>query len=210
MEMNRRIRERRLALNLTQEELAHRLGMQKSAIAKYESGRVENIKRSTLAKMSEILECSPAYLMGWDDADSQIPSFDNILPIQTKRVPLLGEIACGQPIFCTEDRESYVEAGTDVRADFCLKARGDSMVGARILDGDLVFIQRDAELENGQIFAVAIDDEATLKRVYYDAKSQVLQLMAENSRYAPLIYTGETLDHVHILGKAVAFQSDVR
>lgn len=209
MEMNRRIRERRLALNLTQEELAHRLGMQKSAIAKYESGRVENIKRSTLAKMSEILECSPAYLMGWDDADSQIPSFDNILPIQTKRVPLLGEIACGQPIFCTEDRESYVEAGTDVRADFCLKARGDSMVGARILDGDLVFIQRDAELENGQIFAVAIDDEATLKRVYYDAKSQVLQLMAENSRYAPLIYTGETLDHVHILGKAVAFQSDV-
>lgn len=210
MEMNRRIRERRLALNLTQEELAHRLGMQKSAIAKYESGRVENIKRSTLAKMSEILECSPAYLMGWDDADSQIPSFDNILPIQTKRVPLLGEIACGQPIFCTEDRESYVEAGTDVRADFCLKARGDSMVGARILDGDLVFIQRDAELENRQIFAVAIDDEATLKRVYYDAKSQVLQLMAENSRYAPLIYTGETLDHVHILGKAVAFQSDVR
>lgn len=210
MEMNRRIRERRLALNLTQEELAHRLGMQKSAIAKYESGRVENIKRSTLAKMSEILECSPAYLMGWDDADSQIPSFDNILPIQTKRVPLLGEIACGQPIFCTEDRESYVEAGTDVRADFCLKARGDSMVGARILDGDLVFIQRDAELENGQIFAVAIDEEATLKRVYYDAKSQVLQLMAENSRYAPLIYTGETLDHVHILGKAVAFQSDVR
>lgn len=209
MEMNRRIRERRLALNLTQEELAHRLGMQKSAIAKYESGRVENIKRSTLAKMSEILECSPAYLMGWDDADSQIPSFDNILPIQTKRVPLLGEIACGQPIFCTEDRESYVEAGTDVKADFCLKARGDSMVGARILDGDLVFIQRDAELESGQIYAVAIDDEATLKRVYYDAKSQVLQLMAENSKYAPLIYTGETLDHVHILGKAVAFQSDV-
>lgn len=209
MKMNRRIRERRLALNLTQEELAHRLGMQKSAIAKYESGRVENIKRSTLAKMSEILECSPAYLMGWDDADSQIPSFDNILPIQTKRVPLLGEIACGQPIFCTEDRESYVEAGTDVKADFCLKARGDSMVGARILDGDLVFIQRDAELESGQIYAVAIDDEATLKRVYYDAKSQVLQLMAENSKYAPLIYTGETLDHVHILGKAVAFQSDV-
>lgn len=210
MEMNRRIRERRLALNLTQEELAHRLGMQKSAIAKYESGRVENIKRSTLAKMSEILECSPAYLMGWDDADSQIPSFDNILPIKTRKIPLLGEIACGQPIFCTEDRESYVEAGTDVRADFCLKARGDSMVGARILDGDLVFIQRDAELESGQIYAVAIDDEATLKRVYYDSKSQVLQLMAENSKYAPLIYTGETLDHVHILGKAVAFQSDVR
>lgn len=209
MEMNRRIRERRLALNLTQEELAHRLGMQKSAIAKYESGRVENIKRSTLAKMSEILECSPAYLMGWDDADSQIPSFDNILPIQTKRVPLLGEIACGQPIFCTEDRESYVEAGTDVKADFCLKARGDSMVGARILDGDLVFIQKDAELESGQIYAVAIDEEATLKRVYYNAEASMLQLLSENPKYPPMIYSGEQLDHVHILGRAIAFQSDV-
>lgn len=209
MKMNRRIRERRLALNLTQEELAHRLGMQKSAIAKYESGRVENIKRSTLAKMSEILECSPAYLMGWDDADSQIPSFDNILPIQTKRVPLLGEIACGQPIFCTEDRESYVEAGTDVKADFCLKARGDSMVGARILDGDLVFIQRDAPLEAGQIYAVAIDDEATLKRVYYDETARVLQLLSENAKYPPMIYSGERLDHVHILGRAITFQSDV-
>lgn len=176
MKMNRRIRERRLALNLTQEELAHRLGMQKSAIAKYESGRVENIKRSTLAKMSEILECSPAYLMGWDDADSQIPSFDNILPIQTKRVPLLGEIACGQPIFCTEDRESYVEAGTDVKADFCLKARGDSMVGARILDGDLVFIQRDAELESGQIYAVTNRTACTCRRNLVNPRKFSLQV----------------------------------
>lgn len=209
MEMNRRIRERRLALNLTQEDLAHRLGMQKSAIAKYESGRVENIKRSVVAKMAEILECSPAYLMGWDDGDTQIPSFSNILPIQTKQIPLLGEIACGQPIFCSEDRESYVEAGTDVKADFCLKARGDSMVGARILDGDLVFIQRDAPLEAGQIYAVAIDDEATLKRVYYDETARVLQLLSENAKYPPMIYSGERLDHVHILGKAIAFQSDV-
>nr|DAF45788.1 MAG TPA: Repressor protein CI [Siphoviridae sp. ctmP938] len=209
MEMNRRIRERRLALNLTQEDLAHRLGMQKSAIAKYESGRVENIKRSVVAKMAEILECSPAYLMGWDDGDTQIPSFSNILPIQTKQIPLLGEIACGQPIFCTEDRESYVETGTDVKADFCLKARGDSMTGARILDGDVVFIQKDAPLEAGQIYAVAIDDEATLKRVYYDEAAQVLQLLSENAKYPPMIYSGERLDHVHILGKAIAFQSDV-
>ena len=209
MEMNRRIRERRLALNLTQEELAHRLGMQKSAIAKYESGRVENIKRSTLAKMSEILECSPAYLMGWDDADSQIPSFDNILPIQTKRVPLLGEIACGEPIFCNEDRECYVEAGTDVRADFCLKARGDSMTGARIMDGDIVFIQRDMEIVSGQIYAVEIDGEATLKRVYYDESAQVLKLLSENPKYPTMMYDGERLSHVHVLGKAIAFQSDV-
>ena len=208
--MNRRIKERRLALNLTQEELAQRLGLQKSAIAKYESGRVENIKRSVLAKMAEILECSPTYLMGWDDEQPSAPSYSNIFPLQRTRIPFLGQIACGEPSFCNEDRESYVEAGTDVRADFCLKARGDSMTGARIMDGDIVFIQKNAELVNGQIYAVAIDDEATLKRVYYDETAQELRLLAENPKYPTMVYTGEKLDHVHILGKAIAFQSDVR
>lgn len=209
MEMNQRIKERRLALNMTQEELAHKLGMQKSAIAKYESGRVENIKRSVLAKMAELLECSPAYLMGWDDEEPQIPQFSNVFPISKKRIPLLGEIACGEPIFCNEDRESYIAAGTDVRADFCLKARGDSMTGARIMDGDVVFIQKDAELVNGQIYAVEIDDEATLKRVYYDEAAQELRLLAENPKYPTMVYSGERLAHVHVLGKAIAFQSDV-
>ena len=207
--MNRRIKERRLALNLTQEELAQRLGLQKSAIAKYESGRVENIKRSVLAKMAEILECSPTYLMGWDDEQPSAPSYSNIFPLQRTRIPFLGQIACGEPSFCNEDRESYVEAGTDVRADFCLKARGDSMTGARIMDGDIVFIQKDAELVNGQIYAVAIDDEATLKRVYYDETAQELRLLAENPKYPTMVYSGERLAHVHVLGKAIAFQSDV-
>lgn len=205
MEMNRRIKERRLALNLTQEELAQRLGLQKSAIAKYESGRVENIKRSVLAKMAEILECSPTYLMGWDDEQPFAPSYSNIFPLQRTRFPLLGPIACGEPIFCNEDRESYVEAGTDIHADFCLKARGDSMTGARIMDGDIVFIQKDAELVSGQIYAVAIDDEATLKRVYYDEATQELRLLAENPKYPTMVYTGEKLDHVHILGESDCF-----
>lgn len=207
--MNRRIKERRLALNLTQEELAQRLGLQKSAIAKYESGRVENIKRSVLAKMAEVLECSPTYLMGWDDEQPSAPSYSNIFPLQRTRIPFLGQIACGEPSFCNEDRESYVEAGTDVRADFCLKARGDSMTGARIMDGDIVFIRKDAELVNGGIYAVAIDDEATLKRVYYDEGAQELRLLAENPKYPTMVYSGERLAHVHVLGKAIAFQSDV-
>lgn len=208
MEMNQRIKERRLALNMTQEELAHKLGMQKSAIAKYESGRVENIKRSVLAKMAELLECSPAYLMGWDD-EQPLPQFSNIFPISKKRIPFLGQIACGEPSFCNEDRESYVVAGADVRADFCLKARGDSMTGARIMDGDIVFIRKDAEIVNGQIYAVEIDDEATLKRVYYDEAAQELRLLAENPKYPTMVYSGERLAHVHVLGKAIAFQSDV-
>lgn len=82
---------------------------------------------------------------------------------------MLGEIACGVPKFANEDRESYVDAGTDVKADFCLKAKGDSMINARIHDGDIVFIHRQDVVENGEIAAVVInhDSEATLKRFYY-------------------------------------------
>ena len=122
---------------------------------------------------------------------------------------MLGDIACGEPIYANEDRESYVLAGTDIDADFCLKAKGDSMIGARIYDGDIVFIKKQNIVDNGEIAAVVIDDEATLKRVYYERDKNRLTLQAENPKYRPLTYEGEELDHIHILGKAIAFQSDI-
>lgn len=136
-------------------------------------------------------------------------TFDNIFPIQVKKFPLLGEIACGEPIFANEDRESYILAGTDIDADFCLKAKGDSMMGARILDGDIVFIKETSIVDNGDIAAVAIDDEVLLKRFEYFKEENILALHSENPRYRTRRYTGEELNHVRVLGKAVAFQSDV-
>lgn len=215
MDMSERIKSRRLYLGLTQEELGLKLGLQKSAIAKYENGRVENIKRSVIAKMAEVLECSPAYLMGWSDEINPVPAldiskFDNIYPVNLKKVPLLGEIACGKPIFANEERESYVLAGSEIHADFCLRAKGDSMVNARILDGDIVFIRRQDMVDNGEIAAVAIGDSVTLKRVVYYPEQNLLILKAENSKYQDMIYAQDQLDQVYILGKAIAFQSDVK
>lgn len=214
MDMSERIKSRRLYLGLTQEELGLKLGLQKSAIAKYENGRVENIKRSVIAKMAEVLECSPAYLMGWSDEINPVPAldiskFDNIYPVNLKKIPLLGEIACGKPIFANEDRESYVLAGSEIHADFCLRAKGDSMVNARILDGDIVFIRKQDMVDNGEIAAVAIGDDVTLKRVFYHPEQDLLILKAENSKYQDMIYSQNQLDQVYILGKAIAFQSDV-
>lgn len=134
----------------------------------------------------------------------------DIYPIALKKFPLLGEIACGKPIYANEDRESYIMAGTDIQADFCLIAKGDSMIGARILDGDIVFIRIQEMVEEGEIAAVVIDDEATLKRVYYDRKNNIIQLVADNPAYKPIVYTGNELNAIHILGKAVAFQSNVK
>ena len=132
------------------------------------------------------------------------------MPISKRRVPLLGGIVCGEPAFAEEEFESYVAVGTNVHADYCLKAHGDSMIGARIMDGDIVFIRKQDMVENGEIAAVLIGDETTLKRVYYDPDNQVLSLVAENPRFKTLRYMGAELDQVRILGKAVAFQSDVR
>ena len=119
-------------------------------------------------------------------------------------------MACGKPITANEEKELYVEAGAEIEADFCLRAKGDSMIRARIYDGDIVFIRKQSMVDNGEIAAVVIDDEATLKRVNYYPEKNLLILKAENPDYEDLVYTGEQLDHIIILGKAVAFQSDVR
>ena len=204
MGMSDRIKERRTALGLTQEELAEKLGLQKSAIAKYENGRVENIKRSVILKMSQVLRCSPSYLMGWDET----PPYENIRPIGTRRLPVLGAVACGEPILMTGEKEVYVDATTDIHADFVLIAHGDSMVGARIHDGDIVFVRSQDVVENGEIAVVAIDDEAILKRFY--RYGELIVLRSENPSFKDLEYKESDAKNIRILGKAVAFQSDLK
>ena len=122
----------------------------------------------------------------------------------------MGNIACGEPIFAEQNFEAYVEAGANVHADFCLRAKGDSMIGARIQDGDIVFIKKQEMVDDGEIAAVLIEDEATLKRVQYNPEENELLLFAENPKYKTMRYTGEELNHIRILGKDVAFQSDIR
>lgn len=188
---------------LSQKELAKLLIMSQQGYAKYETG-ASSPNPETLAKIAEILNCSMESLTGQKNE-----KITNIFPITKKKIPLLGEIACGEPIFASEKRESYVMAGTDINADFCLKAKGDSMTGARILDGDIVFIKQMPMVNNGEIAVVLIDNEATLKRVYFYPEKRKLILQAENPKYEPMVFIGEELNEIRILGKAVAFQSDI-
>ena len=168
MTVGEKIREARLKKGYTQTELAELLGYKsRSSINKIEvEGR--DIPRSSVIKFAKALDVTPAYLMGWEDEpkpeQSLYDRFDNLHPVKLKRFPLLGEIACGEPIYADEDHESYVSADADIRADFCLKAKGDSMINADIHDGDVVFIRSQSMVENGEIAAVIIEDEATLKR----------------------------------------------
>ena len=208
-----RIRIKREGLGMTQGELAQKVGYTShSSIAKVESGAID-LPQTKIEAIANALQTSPAYLLGLTQHDAspvwQTQSFENVTSIHTQRVPLLGEIACGKPLWANEERESYVQAGVNIKADFCLIARGDSMIGARINDGDIVFCRSQSTVENGDVAVVIVGDEATLKRVYFYPEKKKLVLQSENPEYEPFVYVGEELADVHILGKAIAFQSDV-
>jgi repressor LexA len=202
MTMAENIRRLRIQYGMTQEELGNHLGVQKSAIRKYESGMVENIPRTSIQKMAELFNVRPSYLMGFED---------NTLPqgarmIVRKRLPMLGNVACGEPIFAEEGYDTYIDVEGNTNADFCLTAKGDSMINARIFDGDILFVRSQPLVDNGEIAVVLIDDEATVKRVYYDKENNTITLAPENPMYKPMRYEGEQLSRIRILGKIVSGQ----
>lgn len=190
----------------TQEQLGKKLGLQKSAIAKYESGRVENLKRPTIAKLAKIFGVSPLLFVGELDDETALRMMDSeIIPVPDlsalKRIPVLGSSACGAPIEAVRSY-NYVEVDSALRADFALIAEGKSMTGAGILDGSLVFFQETPNVDNGQIAAVTVDNATTIKRFYQYPGLVILK--ACNPDFEDQEYTGDELENIHIFGKAVA------
>ena len=180
------------------------LGVSRQTIYRYESGAIENIPRAKLLLLARMLEVSEGVLCGFErEAQGGACGGAGV------SVPMLGEIACGEPIYADEERGCFVLADARLGADFCLRAKGDSMVGARIYDGDVVFVHAQESVDNGEIGVVIVGDEATLKRVYFYPSEQKLVLVAENPAYAPLVYVGSELEEIRILGRAIAFQSTI-
>lgn len=209
-EIYKRIKSRRLELGWTTDELAKRMGYKdRSSISKIENGKAD-IPQSKVKEFAEVLDTSVSWLIGIDDEDNRstapaprpIPKGFEPMP-KMKKIPLVGSIACGTPILAEQNIDGHVDAPEDIRCDFALRCKGDSMIGAGIHDGDAVYIHIQPEVENGEIAAVRIGEEATLKRVYYDGTT--LTLVPYNNAYAPMVYTGPQLEDVHIEGKAVGY-----
>lgn len=201
-----RIKLRREELGLSQEALAKRMGYKsKSSINKIEMG-INDIPQSKVLAFARALNTTTAYLMGDDDSREANPIPPGFEPIpQMQKIPLVGHIACGQPITAEENLEGYVEAPAEKQIDFALTCHGDSMIDAGIHDGDTVYIRKQKEVENGQIAAVRIGGEATLKRVYYYPDEGKIILQAANAAYAPLSYAGEELNEISIEGLLIGF-----
>ena len=214
MTIGKRIKDLRTSLDMTQDELAKLTGYKsRSSIQKIESGE-RDITQSTIAAFAKALKVTPSVIMGWEEnnENNTAPDYSNIkgiMPLpEMRKVPLLGAIACGEPIYREEDE--WTSLPNDIKADFCLRCQGDSMINARINDGDIVFIKSCPEVENGQIAAVSIDNEVTLKRVFYYPEKNRLVLYPENKAYEPFVYMNEELNDVRILGRAVMFLSGVK
>lgn len=199
-----RLKELREERNLSQTEVANKIGITKQNLYKYENGIIENIPIDKIEALANFYDVSPSLIMGWSDNLENIPG---IIPLKKiKRIPILGQIACGEPILCQENYEGYVMADPSmIAADFSIYAEGDSMIDADIKSGDLVFIKKTPTVENGAICAVLIDDTATLKR-FYKTDNQII-LQPENSSYQPIIITEEDSKNVLILGEMVGVYS---
>lgn len=203
MTTGERMKQRRKELGFSAEKVAERLGVSPATIYRYEKGDIEKVPVDSLAVIAKFLQTTPAYLMGWEDKPQQtIPPGFEPLPKMVKR-PLIGNIACGDPITAEQNIEDYIDVPEDVRCDFCLRCKGESMIGAGIHDEDVVYIRIQPEVENGEIAAVRIGDEATLKRVYLHP--DYIELRPENPAYESIIRRREDMNDVQIEGKAMGF-----
>lgn len=200
---------------MTAAELARTSKVNEGAISQYRAGKYKASQRS-LDKLARALQVSIPWLMGADvpmeESDSQrstsLPT--NVQPMPTmQQIPRIGMIACGDPLLAQQNIEGYDNVPEYVKCDFTLVCRGDSMINARIFDGDIVCIREQPAVENGEIAAVLIDsEEATLKRVKIFDDHIVLE--PENPMYKPLVFWGEEMNTVRILGKATHFISALK
>lgn len=200
MNIGKNIKLLREQAGMTQNELARALGVSDKAVSSWENGTriprmgvIEKIANMFGVQKSDLLE------------DDIVILPRNLKPYHpSKQVPLIGQIACGTPILAEENITDYVDLPGHIRADYALTCKGDSMVNAGIQDGDVVYIRQQSVVDNGQIAAVLVgDEEATLKRFY--RVGDTVTLNAENPAFPPLVFVGEEVSHVHIIGLAIAY-----
>lgn len=198
------LRQLRRERGLSQDEMAVLLGTTKQVISRYETKqRVPRL--SVVAQFASKLGVPLSLLTGENEEPAPEITREN----GVRRVPVLGGVACGEPVHNPGDGTEYVTIEEDILCDFALVAQGDSMTGDRIHSGDIVFIRKQSNVRDGEIAAVAVDNELTLKRIRRlrgaDGSVAFTQLLPSNPSYSPIDIGGEDETRaVHILGKAVA------
>lgn len=217
MKLGDLIREYRDKNYLSQRQFADRCGLSNGYISILEKGLNPNTGKPvtpTIPQLKKLASGMNVTVMEMLELVDDMPidiaiDVPNIIQMpEMKKIPLIGSIACGAPILADEHIDEYINIPKHIAADFALTCKGDSMINARIFDGDIVYIRQQDMVDSGEIAAVLIDGEATLKRV--QLFEDHISLEPENPQYRPMVYWGEEMNNIRILGKAVAFTSAIR
>jgi repressor LexA len=195
MTFGERVKARREELNMTQEDLAKKVGFKsRASINKIELDK-RNMKQSQIVELAKALETTPGYLMGWHEDTDHIPK--NLSVPSARAIPIIGDICAGNGILTNEDFTGFFFVDNSIKADYTLFVRGDSMVGAGINDGDIAFLSKNFEFEDGKIYGVVYgaEKECVLKKVYKQGETVILQPC--NDSYKPIIVRA---DDVWIIG----------
>lgn len=217
MEFKDLVKNRRSALNMSMEELGKKVGVSKATVQRWESGEIKNVRRDKISKLADALNTTPAYLMGWNNQiyaeienlvnngqliceDEVIYSASNISFI---KVPLYGDISCGNGAFVDDNIVDYVAIPNDnlnpKSEYFAQRAKGDSMINAGIDDGDIIVFEKVNTIDDNKIGCFCIDESmATCKR--FKRGSSYIQLIPANQNYDPIVVDLENTNF-RILGK---------
>lgn len=205
MNFSTRLKELRVSKDLSQDDLAKTLGLAKSSISMYEKGK-RKPSFEVLESLADFFNVDMDYLLGKTDKTTFIPLSHGA---SLKKVPMLGYAAAGKPLENLNQAVFYVDIENKYDVDFCITVSGDSMIGANIFDGDIIFIKKTSEVANGRIACIQIDREKVcLKRFYKNG--DMVTLVSENPRYPPMVFTKDNCESLQILGIAVIKQSEIK
>lgn len=206
--MGNYLTDRRLELGYTQKEIAEMVGVTEATISRWESGIIANMRRDKIKLLADALRTTPNFIMTGEQESSPLP-FDAVPYNPTHKIPLLGRIAAGLPLYAEQNIEGYVWTERNHGGEyFALRVDGDSMNGAKIDDGDIIIIRVQPDVEDGAIAAVLVDDEATIKRYHRNQDTVILSPQSTNPAHQPQIY-GLREHSVRILGKVVESRTEI-
>lgn len=182
---------------LSNVELSEIIGVSESTVGKW-------LLEKSIPRMGAIEKLASYFHINKSDLLEDRSNAKEIkLDIQPRKIPILGKIAAGTPILAVENHEDYFDTSEFINADFALQIQGDSMIGSRIYDGDIVFLRKQSYIENGQIGAFLIDGEATLK--IFNKQNNTVMLLSSNPSYSPIILSPDRENL--ILGKLIGVYS---
>lgn len=194
-----RVKELRIKAGMQQKELAIMVGVSRPTVSEWEHGK-KNPSGERLRKISKIFNVDPGFVLGYSTPIQIRTKIDGSVPLTQSAVPILGNITCGERVTPDTNPEGFADLPEGVHADFALRCKGDSMIPT-FLDSDLVLIKQQPEVENGQIAAVNIDNETTLKRIYMQENGIILR--ADNPAFGQVFIHSDRQIIIH--GLAVGY-----